>query len=68
MTYSVTLTGVANSDVPRIKADYEHQGATVTVTPDGAGTSTVVATWPDATNATAAASTHAAVATALTGG
>ena len=71
MSRSVTLTGVADSDVPRVKAQYEHEGATVTVTPDdGADTSTVVAVWPDAAAAppamvmTGAAHAHAAAAQA----
>lgn len=74
MARSVTLTGVPNSDVADIKADYEHQGATVTVTDNGDGTSTVVAVWPDASGvveaagaaAGAAATAHAAAAQAHT--
>lgn len=50
MARTVTVPGVPDADVARVKAGYEHEGATVTVTSDGPGTgaSTIVATWPDA--------------------
>jgi hypothetical protein len=55
-----TIKNVPNAEVARMKAEAEELGATVTVTANGNDTSTVVATFPDST----AASAHASAAQA----
>jgi hypothetical protein len=42
-----TIPNVPNDQVERVKGEFEAEGATVTVTPNGDGTSKVVATYPD---------------------
>jgi hypothetical protein len=68
MARTVTVTKVPNAEVAQAKAGYEHEGATVTVTPDGTDTSTIVAVWADAAGAdgtaSVAAQAHAAAAQA----
>jgi|GraSoi2013_115cm_1033766.scaffolds.fasta_scaffold451331_1 hypothetical protein len=42
-----TIPNVPNADVPRVKKDFEDEGATVVVTPNPDGTtSKIVATFP----------------------
>jgi len=46
MVQTQTIHQVPNSQVPRVQAEFEAEGATVTVTPDGPNTSTIVAVFP----------------------
>jgi hypothetical protein len=46
MSQKETILKVPASDVARVKAEYEADGATVVVTPNGDGTSKIVATYP----------------------
>lgn len=61
MVQTQTIHQVPNDQVPRIKAEFEAEGATVAVTPDGPNTSTIVATFPSS------AAPQGAVAKALAG-
>jgi hypothetical protein len=65
MSHSVTVKNVPNAQVPQVKAGYEAEGATVTVSDNGDGTSNVTAVFPDssASNVNAAAA-HASAASA----
>lgn len=66
MSHTETINKVPNEDVPQIQGDFESQGATVVVTPDGDGTSKIVATFSDtatvALNSATAAHASAAAA------
>jgi|HubBroStandDraft_1064217.scaffolds.fasta_scaffold192412_2 hypothetical protein len=42
-----TIHQAPNAEAARIKAEFEAEGAMVTVTPDGPNTSTLVATFPN---------------------
>jgi hypothetical protein len=65
MARQETISNVPNSQVSRVKAEFEEVGATVVVTNNGDGTSTLVATFPDdASAARAHASTAQAHASA----
>jgi len=64
MSQPETVKNVPNADVARVKAEFEAEGATVTVSPNSDGTtSDVTATFPDDGNGSAAVA-HASAATA----
>ncbi len=66
MSHTETVKNVPNDQVAQVKLEFEAEGATVSVSDNGDGTSDVTATFPDASSDTnvSAAAAHASAASA----